>query len=253
MCTVIILRRPGDDWPIVIGANRDEMKGRPWLAPARHWPERRHVTAGLDEEAGGTWLALGDDGIVAAILNRYGSLGPAPGKRSRGELPLEAVDYAEARVAASALAHLEPTSYRSFNLVIADAKDAFWLKSDGKCIEKAEIPEGVSMITAHDLNDTEGAGRIRYHLPRFRAAPPPDPKTDDWMSWEALLASTDGEEGANHGGALNIETEYGFATVSSSLLALPAVGRFGVKPVWKFHAGRPNGKPYLPVHIKKTA
>ena len=120
-------------------------------------------------------------------------------------------------------------------------------------IEKEEIPEGVSMITAHDLNDTVGAGRIRYHLPRFRAAPPPDPKSDDWMSWEGLLASTDGEEGANYDGALNIETEYGFATVSSSLLALPAVGRFGVKPVWKFHAGRPNGKPYLPVHIKQTA
>ena len=73
------------------------------VAPARHWPERHHVIAGLDEEAGGTWLALGDDGVVAAILNRYGSLGPAPGKRSRGELPLEAVDYSEARVAASAL------------------------------------------------------------------------------------------------------------------------------------------------------
>jgi hypothetical protein len=249
MCTVVILRRPSHPWPLLLAANRDEMIGRPWSAPDRHWPDRDHVIAGRDEEAGGSWLALNDDGVVAAILNRHGSLGAAPGKRSRGELPLEAVDHAEASVAAGALAALQPSSYRTFNLVIADAREAFWLKSDGERIEKATIPEGLSMITAHDLNDTGGSERTHFHLPRFRAAPHPDVDADDWFSWESLLASTEGEPDADPGGAMNIDTDYGFGTVSSSLIALPGLQRFGTKPVWKFCAGRPGSYPYHPVAL----
>ena len=48
MCTVVILRRPGHDWPLILAANRDEMTGRPWLPPARHWSERAEVIAGQD-------------------------------------------------------------------------------------------------------------------------------------------------------------------------------------------------------------
>ena len=104
MCTVIILRRPDHEWPVIIGANRDEMNNRPWKPPARHWEDRPDVIAGLDETAGGTWLGVNEDGVVAAVLNRFGTLGPAEGKRSRGELPLEALDHADAVDAAQALA-----------------------------------------------------------------------------------------------------------------------------------------------------
>ena len=92
MCTVVILRRPWHRWPLILAANRDEMKHRPWRSPARHWPDHPNVVAGLDELAGGSWLGLNDDGVVAAVLNRVGSLGPTPGKRSRGELILRALD-----------------------------------------------------------------------------------------------------------------------------------------------------------------
>src|SRR5437764_973522 len=96
MCTLVILRRPDHDWPVVIGANRDEMIDRPALPPGRHWPDRPEVTAGKDLLAGGSWLGLNDWGVAAAVLNRHGSLGPAPGQRSRGELVLEALDHADA-------------------------------------------------------------------------------------------------------------------------------------------------------------
>jgi len=245
MCTVVILRRPGHPWPLILAANRDELVSRAWSPPGRHWPDRAHVTAGRDLEAGGTWLALGDDGVVAAILNRRGSLGPQAGKRSRGELPLEAVDHAEARVAAKALAQLEPASYRSFNLVVADARDAYWLRADGDAIEMSPIPEGLSMITAGELNDVATSARVRHHLPRFRAAPAPDPGLDDWFAWTALMAAEDREPGADYGGAMNIAPDgRGFGTVSSSLIALPGLEPPGRKPIWKFCPGRPNALPY---------
>ncbi len=52
MCTVVILRRPEHDWPLLIAANRDEMLARSWLPPARHWPDRPDVVAGFDDEEG---------------------------------------------------------------------------------------------------------------------------------------------------------------------------------------------------------
>ena len=249
MCTVVILRRPGHAWPVLIAANRDEMAARSWSAPARHWPDRDNVVAGRDEEAGGTWLALNDDGVCAAILNRPGSLGPAPGKRSRGELPLEAVDHAEARVAAEALAELEPSSYRSFNMIVADAREAFWLKSDGDAMHMAPVPEGLSMITSNDLNDTEHSERMRHHLPLFEAAAVPEPDTGDWTAWEERLAAREDGPGADHSRAINIETDFGFATVSSSLLALPDLMRMGIRPIWRFCAGRPGTQPFEDVTL----
>ena len=120
MCTVVLLRRPGSRWPLLLAANRDELKSRPWRPPGRHWPDRPDVVAGLDELAGGSWLGINDYGVVAAVLNRVGTLGPATGKRTRGELVLEALDHADAAAAAAALADLDPAAYRPFNLIVAD-------------------------------------------------------------------------------------------------------------------------------------
>ena len=94
MCTLVILRRPEAHWPLIVAANRDELADRPWKGPERHWPDRPDVTAGKDLTAGGSWFGVNDDGLFAAILNRPGTLGPKEGKRSRGELVLEALDHA---------------------------------------------------------------------------------------------------------------------------------------------------------------
>ena len=81
---------------MILAANRDEMISRAWDPPARHWPDRPDVVAGRDRLCDGSWLGLNDHGMIAAVLNRVGSLGPAAGKRSRGELVLEALDHTDA-------------------------------------------------------------------------------------------------------------------------------------------------------------
>ncbi len=263
MCTVVILRRPGHAWPLIFAANRDERLDRPWQPPGRHWPDRRQIVAGLDVLAGGTWMGINDYGVVAAILNRPASLGPTPHHRSRGELPLEALEHAEAAVAAESLAALETRSYRTFNMVIADAQRAFWLRSaggengrpEGAPVDVTELPVGVSMVTAHDLNDL-GSPRIRFHLPRFAVATPPDPDNDDWAAWSALLASEEGEAGqtdASPSGAINVAPRGGFGTVCSSLIALPAPRMPIRPPVWHFAPGRPGQAPFAPLNIADSA
>lgn len=244
MCSVIILRRPGHPWPVLLAANRDEMADRPWLPPARHWPERPEVIAGRDVLAGGTWLGLNGAGVVAGVLNRVNTLGPAPGRRSRGELPLAALAHGSAGAAAAALARLEPGAYRPFNLIVIDREQGFWLRGTDEGVSVQPLPEGLSMITAFDLND-EASPRTRRYRPRFAAAPPPDPDAGTWQPWIDLLADRSAEPGAGPGGAMTVITPSGFGTVCASLMALPANAQR--RPVWLFAAGRPGEAPFMPV------
>jgi len=97
------------------------------------------------------------------------------------------------------------------------------------------------MITAHDLNDTRSP-RIARFLPLFEAAATPEPENSDWAAWQTLMGSG-GED------AMSFKTDSGFATVSSSLLALADPLKPGVKPVWLFAPGAPDQTAYDGVEL----
>ena len=230
MCSVIL--RIGEDG-VFIAANRDEMIGRPWTPPAAHWPELPGVIAGRDTLAGGTWMGLNRHGVMAAVLNRRGSLGPAPGKRSRGELPLIALAETTARSAAAAVAAQDAGLYRSFNVVIADRQSGYFLRG----LEQGQpdlqtLGAGVWMVTAGEPNETSSP-RIARHLPRFKEAP--------FSAWPGLLA----DDADPQGSALNIRPHDGFGTVCASVVALPRGGA----PVWRFAAGPPHAPAFVTVDL----
>jgi uncharacterized protein with NRDE domain len=239
MCTLVILRRPGHRWPVLIGANRDEMIDRPSKPPGRHWPDRPEVIAGLDMLAGGSWLGINDWGVAAAVLNRHGSLGPSPDRRSRGELVLEALDHADATAAAEALSYLDPEAYRTFNLIVADESRGFWLRhAGGPQIELKPLKDGLSMIAAGDLDDL-ATRRLEVALPAFRAWPMPDPDHDDWSGWQSLLSSTRAPPNEPVTAAMRFRTD-GYGTVSSALIGLPALGEPERRPVFRFAEWLPH-------------
>ena len=250
MCTMVVLYRPGHPWPLLFAANRDEMADRPWAPPARHWQDRANVVAGRDELAGGTWLGLNDYGVLAGISNREGSLGPAPDKRSRGELVLEALDHSDAKDAANALADVDVNAYRPFNMIVGDNRDVFWLCNrggkngprGGQMVVNA-VPPGISMVTSRDRNDAKSP-RIHAYLPRFEAAEVPDPDAGEWGAWEALLASRVHDLESGPSAAMCVVTDTNYGTLSSSLIALPAANMEGRKPVWRFSAGCPGEVAY---------
>lgn len=239
MCTVVILSRPGYACPLYLAANRDEMLARAWDPPAAHWPEQPDVVAGRDRSGGGTWLGLNRVGVIAAVLNRPGSLGPAAGKRSRGELPLLALRHGSAAAAAQAIAGLDAAAWRSFNIVLADRHGAVFVRGLGRGQPQAEaLPPGLHMVTSHDPNNL-GSPRVSRHLARLRAAPPPD--TDDWAAWRAILADRAGVAGEQ----LNVVPRGGFGTVCSSLVALRSDGAAR----WLFAAGPPHEAAFQPVAL----
>jgi Transport and Golgi organisation 2 len=243
MCTVILLHRPGHAWPVLVAANRDERLDRAWDPPAAWWPDRPGVVGGRDRSAGGTWMAVNRAGVVATGLNRPGSLGPAAGKRSRGDLPLLALDAATATAAATRILRLPAGEWRPFNMVLADRTGGIFLRATGQGgAEALPLPPGLSMVTAHDPNDP-ASPRTARHLPRFRAAAEPDPDQADWASWEALLG--DGGWDASLAETLAVPPTNGFGTVSSSLLALGADGQV----IWRFAAGPAGQAPFQPVAL----
>ncbi len=222
MCTVILLSRPGTAWPLWLAANRDERLDRGWDPPGRHWPEQPDVVAGRDRSAGGTWLGVSDGGVVAAVLNRTNSLGPAAGKASRGELPLLALRHPTAAAAAQAVQALDGSAWRPFNLLVADRLGAFFLRGTGAPrIDLVALASGLHMATALDIDDP-ASPRTARHLPRFAAA--------GWSEWGRLLADRSGPRDAQ----LNVRPEDGFGTSCASLVAL------GERVCFRFAAGPPD-------------
>ena len=231
VCTVVILIRPTE---VLLAANRDERVERAWDPPAAWWPDRPGVIAGRDRTGGGTWMGMNACGVIATVLNRPGTLGPAAGKRSRGDLPLMALEHATAAAAVEALTALDAGQWRGFNMVVADRTGGWFLKGLGRGQPLAEkLPPGVSMVTAHDPNDM-ASPRTARHLHRFQAAEA-NPET-----WRGLLADRGGDEAEQ----LNVVPRGGFGTVSASFVTLPAQGH----PIWMFAPGPPHVTAFRPVN-----
>lgn len=187
-------------------------------------------------------MAINGSGVIACVLNRPGSLGPAAGKRSRGTLPLVALGAEDAREAAALIAAQDASAFRSFNLVLADRSGAIFQRATGEGpVETSALAPGLHMVTAHDPDDPESP-RIMRHLERFREATVPRPGNGEWAAWREILADRRGPPGSE----INIPERAGFGTVCSSLAAIPRQG----KPIWLFAAGPPDRAQFLPVSLQ---
>jgi len=201
VCTVVTDFAPGEPMPLLLLGVRDELTGRPWQPPARHWPGSP-LAGGLDEQAGGTWLAL-HPGIprVACILNTRGPQAPPGTRRSRGELPLRAA--ADGRQALHELAGQQPilARYDPFILVCADLSAVLALTWDGRRAVLEDLQPGTHVFTnAGHMYPPAGPEQVpdakaAHFGPKFAARRPSgDPATtvkDAWGDW-LTLADGDG-------------------------------------------------------------
>ena len=116
------------DAPLIVAANRDERLDRP-AVPMTVLRERQpRILGGRDELAGGTWLAVNENGVVAGLTNQPSFGGRDPSKRSRGELPLAFASYASAAEAVRAVsAVLNPARYNPCWMLVGDAEALFFI------------------------------------------------------------------------------------------------------------------------------
>ena len=257
MCTVVVSLQPGERVPLRLLGIRDEFAGRPWRPPARHWPGSPLI-GGLDEQAGGTWLAV-HPGIprVACLLNGRGSLADPARRRSRGDLSLRAA--AEGPGFLSRLAG-DPdalAAYDPFHLICAETDLVATLTWPG--IDPAaqrEQPQVRALAPGTHLfsnaghaypagpGDPAGEPKAARFADKFAAARPSAdpalPVAQAWGDW-LTLASGDGLDPADPAAIIVrrvLPDGRIHGTTSVSLVALAAGAlRYDFQP----HPGRPDG------------
>ncbi|HEY1700392.1 MAG TPA: NRDE family protein [Trebonia sp.] len=221
MCTVVLSFQPSDPVPFLLLGVRDEFTDRPWRPPARHWAGSSLI-GGIDEQAGGTWLAVHpEQSRVSCLLNGRGQQAATAGRHSRGELPLRAA--AEGPEILKELAD-DPgalAAYDPFHLLCADIASALLLSWDGSAATFRDLAPGTHMLTnaGHSYpaaepasaepgstgpdstgpDSTESSGitepKAAYFAPKFAAAarPPGDPGLPLAQAWGEWLVLADGD------------------------------------------------------------
>src|SRR5271168_1914365 len=154
VCTLAIYFRTTADCPVVIAANRDEFLERPAADPTTLL-DSPHVVGGKDLKAGGTWLGISENGIVAGLLNRRAENGGNPRARSRGLLCLDALRRRTAAEAAEFAAHERGSDYNPFNLLMVSRTEAFVAYNRGASIEVVELKPGLHLLSNLDVDDFE--------------------------------------------------------------------------------------------------
>lgn len=223
MCVIAFRWEPGTALPLILIANRDEVHARP-TDVAHRWAEG--PIGGRDRQAGGSWLAVGEAGRLAAVTN-VREVPPRPAAKSRGAL---VSDFLTEDVTADDMAH-RLDEYGACNLMLIADGEAWALgnRTDANIRRLApgihavsNGPFGPSWPKARQLHDAllpepeagpPGSGRLFAVL--ADRTPPPDadlPDTGIGIERERAL-----------GAPFILGAEYG--TRASTIVTVDAKGR----------------------------
>jgi uncharacterized protein with NRDE domain len=170
VCTLAVYHCAFPEWPLVVAANRDEFLARPATGPTllRETPPR--AFGGRDLVAGGTWLGVAEQGMVAGLLNRRSPAPPDPARRSRGQLCLDALACADAATAARSAGSGPAGRYNAFNLLAGDRRAAFVVSQPtDEAPRVLQLEQGLHVLTNLDVNDPR-CPRIAASQRAFAAA-----------------------------------------------------------------------------------
>ena len=161
MCTVTTIPLNGNK--IVLTSNRDESKARPTLSPTATAIGNSQVYFPKDLEAGGTWIAAGNQGRICCLLNgafvkhkRH-----LPYAKSRGQVLLDAFNYANIL---DFFEEVKLNKIEPFTLVVIDQKDLYEFRWDAKekHLKKLNINEPHIWASATLYSDETRAQRTKW-------------------------------------------------------------------------------------------
>lgn len=161
MCLLALFFQVVEDAAVVVGANREEFYQRGGEPPRLLQGSLRAV-AGVDPVAGGTWLGVNENGVLAAVTNRP-KLDMPEQPRSRGLLVRELLGYPSAAVAVDhVLAELRQNPYAGANFLCADASRAVVIQA-GDNLRIRRLTPGIHVLTNGDVDDPNDK-RLKYAL-----------------------------------------------------------------------------------------
>ena len=152
MCLLSFQWQPDAHTPLIMVANRDEFHHRP-AAAADFWADVPHMLAGIDLEAGGTWMGVTTDGYFAALHNVRKLPAPekSPEQISRGAL---VKDFLTNRPDAQQYLqgiHEQAHLFEGFNLVLGN-KQQCWFLSNRNHHGPQALAAGLYGLSNADLN-----------------------------------------------------------------------------------------------------
>jgi uncharacterized protein with NRDE domain len=137
MCLLVMGYRIHPNYDLVLAANRDEFYTRP-TRPLAYWDNAPHVLAGLDLEAGGTWMGITRQGRWAALTNYRDPTALNPEAPSRGDLVKNFLLGTQAPFSYLEGFQSIALKYNSFNLICGDASTAYYYSNRSGGIRKLE-------------------------------------------------------------------------------------------------------------------
>jgi Transport and Golgi organisation 2 len=184
VCTVLLRFAPGENWPLLLAAVRDEFVERPWDPPAAFWANS--LVGGRDRVAGGTWLAVDPVApAVAALLNgpRLPLMAEAV-RPSRGQLVLDVL------TGTGVPADVSP--YARFHLLRATPTRVEVWSWDGVELVHRDLGAGDHVIV-NAGPDVPAEPVVETGVARLKATPSPRDVTlgstyDAWGPWAELVA-----------------------------------------------------------------
>ncbi len=118
MCVLFIAKNVSTQYPLIIIANRDEFYQRP-AKPIAHWQDSP-IVAGLDLEAGGTWLGVTAAGKISALTNIRDPKSLKNNAQSRGELVTSFLVCDQTLAIFKSQLQTSAASYNGYNLLFGD-------------------------------------------------------------------------------------------------------------------------------------
>jgi uncharacterized protein with NRDE domain len=148
MCLVVLYARTVPGAPLVVAANRDELRTRPALPMDVLSDGEPRILGGRDLLAHGTWLAVNEWGVVAALTNDPQTLRkPDPGRRSRGEIPLMLARHRTAKEAADALlGTLRGGEFNACFVVVGDRNSLQYVAVGESAPSLRELSAGIHVL-----------------------------------------------------------------------------------------------------------
>jgi uncharacterized protein with NRDE domain len=137
------------EFPLVLGANRDEFYQRP-TAAMHFWEDPPNILAGKDLEQGGTWFGLGRNGSFAALTNYRNPAALKPEAPSRGEIIPEFLGSEQSPEDFIRDFTPKANAYNGFNLILGNPDRLFWFTNVTCKME--EIGPGIHGLSNRFLN-----------------------------------------------------------------------------------------------------
>jgi uncharacterized protein with NRDE domain len=141
MCLLVLAWRIHPQFPVVVGANRDEFHSRP-SAPLAPWTDIASVVGGRDLQANGAWFAV-DARRRFGIVTNFREFGrPRRSAPSRGGLIPAYLAGDSAPEEYLRVLETDAPGFAGFNLLLAD-RESLWYASNRADQFARELPPGI--------------------------------------------------------------------------------------------------------------